>query len=363
MKKKLVGLVVYAVAGAACAQSSVTLFGVVDANLQHASQGGAKVVRLLGGGSNSSSRLGFRGVEDLGSGLSASFWLEAGVNVDSGTGGATSANNITAAPPSGLTFNRRSTVSLTSSTLGELRIGRDYTPSFWNLTLYDPFGTVGAGASTSLSINALNQSATTQTGIRASNSVGYILPPTLGGIYGQAMVALGENASNAPGGASKDGNFASFRLGFARGPVDVAAAYGKTRLSSGDVTVANVGASYDLGFATLMGQVFTDRKDATVAGGANRSKGWLIGAKVPVGAGYIPLSFGQAKDNSNAASGSNDVKLFAIGYVHNLSRRTALYTTYAHIRNGNRAAVSGGGTVGVAGASWTGLDAGIRHSF
>ena len=76
------------------------------------------------------SRLGFRGTEDLGGGLNASFWLEAGLNNDNGTGASTSTNNSTstsqagASGSQGLTFNRRSTVSL-ASTWGELRLGRD----------------------------------------------------------------------------------------------------------------------------------------------------------------------------------------------------------------------------------------------
>ena len=93
----------------------------------------ADKTQLTNSGYNSS-RLGFRGTEDLGGGMSASFWLEAGVNNDDGTGAATSTNNQAIAAPApavagtqGLTFNRRSTVSLAGG-WGELRLGRDYTP-------------------------------------------------------------------------------------------------------------------------------------------------------------------------------------------------------------------------------------------
>jgi predicted porin len=365
MKKSLVALAALAVVGAASAQSSVTLFGIADANYQNARQGGATVNRLVGSGSTNSSRLGFKGVEDLGGGLNASFWLEAGLNVDNGTGGGTSLNNQAAAAGTGnagLTFNRRSTVSLTSASVGELRVGRDYVPAFWNLTIFDPFGTVGAGAFTNMSISSLNQSATIQTAIRASNSIGYFLPK-LGGVYGQAMYAFGENASNAAGGTSKDGNTTSFRLGYANGPLDLAVGYLNTKLASGDVTMVNAGASYNFGVATVMGQLFNDRKNNTVIGAANRSNGWLLGANIPVGAGSIPVSLSGVKDNSNAATGANKAQQFAIGYVYNLSKRTALYTTYSLISNKNLSAISGGGTVGVAGANWTGLDLGLRHSF
>jgi predicted porin len=81
--------------------------------------------------------------------MAASFWLEAGVNNDNGSGQNTVQNSGTGASAfsgsgGGLTFNRRSTVSL-SGGWGEVRIGRDYTPSFWNLTVFDPFGTNGSG--------------------------------------------------------------------------------------------------------------------------------------------------------------------------------------------------------------------------
>ena len=78
MKKSLIALAVLAAAGTASAQSSVTLFGIVDATIQRVNNdGGPSVTRLTNSGYNSS-RLGFRGTEDLGGGLSASFWLEAG---------------------------------------------------------------------------------------------------------------------------------------------------------------------------------------------------------------------------------------------------------------------------------------------
>src|SRR3954465_8937231 len=88
MKKSLIALAVLAAAGAASAQSSVTLFGIVDATIQRVDNkgaGGGSVTRLHNSG-ESSSRLGFRGTEDLGGGMSGSFWLEAGLNYDHGPG-------------------------------------------------------------------------------------------------------------------------------------------------------------------------------------------------------------------------------------------------------------------------------------
>ncbi|MBX9834466.1 MAG: porin, partial [Burkholderiaceae bacterium] len=153
MKKSLIALAVLAASGAAMAQSSVTLFGIVDATYAYGNGSVANKSQLTNSGYNSS-RLGFRGVEDLGGGMSASFWLEAGVNNDNGSGANTNATNQAAAAAlgngqQGLTFNRRSTVSLNGG-FGEVRLGRDYTPQFWNLTVFDPFGTNGVGTTQTL---------------------------------------------------------------------------------------------------------------------------------------------------------------------------------------------------------------------
>lgn len=341
----------------AFAQSSVTVFGVIDANYQHASQGGASVNRVNGNGGNQISRLGFRGTEDLGGGLSASFVLDMGLNIDTGAGGLTSTNNQTAAAGSGITFNRRSTVSLTSKTLGELRVGRDFTPTYWNLTAFDPFGTAGAGSASNIIQSNLSKVSTVQTALRASNSVGYFLPQGTG-LYGQLMYAMGENSSNAPNGTRKDGNYAGLRIGYADANLHVALAHGRTSLASGDVTTTNAGASYAFGPVKPMVQVFQDRKDNTAA--PNRSSGFLVGAQFTVGSGYIPVSYSQIHDN---AAVERKAHLIAIGYVYNLSKRTAVYTTFSRIGNSGGASVSGGGVTGVANAAWKGTDIGIRHSF
>ncbi|MFM2329662.1 MAG: hypothetical protein RLZZ494_1765, partial [Pseudomonadota bacterium] len=230
MKKSLIALAVLAASGAAMAQSSVTLFGVVDATYAYGSGSVSNKSQLTNSGYNSS-RLGFRGVEDLGGGMSASFWLEAGLNNDNGTGGVTNTNNQAATSTGGgLTFNRRSTVSLNGG-FGEVRLGRDYTPQFWNLTVFDPFGTNGVGTT-----QTLNSSLGGPTTIRASNSIGYFLPGNLGGFYGQGMYAFGNRASNevtAGLDTSKNGTYVGGRVGYAQGPVDVALAYAKTKFATG----------------------------------------------------------------------------------------------------------------------------------
>jgi predicted porin len=385
MKKSLTAVAALAVAGLASAQSSVTLFGVIDAGVTYQSATSRDPVTgvaskqskwsLANSGYNSS-RLGFRGTEDLGGGLAASFWLEAPITNDDGATGVS-------------TFNRRSTVSL-SGGFGELRLGRDYTATFWNDTVFDPFGTNGSGSSVintvsgSTGLNNVNY-------VRASNMVGYFLPPNLGGFYGQVQYSLNENTKTSAtdltaASSSSAGRYVGGRFGYANGPLDVALAMGEnvaadTTSLTRKVQTINLGASYDFGPVKLFGELSNVKNKFELAAGNSRDSynGYLIGASMPVGAGLIRASYSMVRYNEGAAGLTGEdprVQKLAIGYVHNLSKRTALYATVARVNNRNDAAYTGSlsaaGTTGYgsAGVGYTGLprsstgyDFGIRHAF
>jgi predicted porin len=364
MKKSLIALAVLAAAGTASAQSSVTLFGVVDAAVEHISNRGAASGTRMTQGGNTRSNFGLRGTEDLGGGMAASFWLEADVAVDDGTGGATNSNNQSTGATggaTGLVFNARSTLSL-SGNWGELRLGRDYSPAFRSITAFDPFGTRGVGTTQILTGNGgpVAMLANGFTNVRASNSIGYFLP-AMGGVYGELKYWLGENASNAVSATgadtSRDGRGGGIRVGYASGPFNIAGAYDRTKYATGNYTEANIGGSWDFGMAKVMALVERD-KSGSVTG-----KGWQIGGIVPVGAGDIKASYSRYRTDVTAASPT--AKKLALGYVHNLSKRTALYVTYARVKN------SGGSTMPVqtgfgsplANQSSTGYDLGLKHSF
>lgn len=365
MKKSLVALAILAAAGVASAQSSVTLFGIVDATLAYGSGSGvgsSSKTQLTSGGYNSS-RIGFRGTEDLGGGMSASFWLEAGMANDNGSGQATNTNNQTTgtsaatAGTQGLTFNRRSTVSLASG-LGELRLGRDYSPQFWNTVVFDPFGVVGVGGGLTFTAGANGVGG--PTGVRASNSIGYFLPGNLGGFYGQFQHYLGEN--NQTGAATQDdGKGTGIRFGYANGPINVALATSSTKFAqtatTGNVKATNIGGSFDFGVAQAMALVTRDRVEATTS---VTGKGALIGALVPMGAGQIRVAYSTYKVDSATSPKS---KKIALGYVHNLSKRTALYTTFARVTNSGGADTALNGAKTAANERSTGYDFGIKHSF
>jgi predicted porin len=356
MKTSIIGMAALAAAGMASAQSSVTLFGLVDATISLGRGSVSDKTQLTNSG-NLGSRLGFRGTEDLGGGMSASFWLEAGLNNDNGAGAATNTNNqanggaLTGmAGGQGLTFNRRSTVSLAGG-WGELRLGRDLVPQYLNWVTFDPFSNNGVGAAqTFISGNSF----VGVTAVRASNSIAYFLPSNLGGFYGQAMYYLGENNSGPA--TDRDGSGGGVRVGYAKGPFDVALAVGRTKYAAGNVTQSNIGGQWNFGVAKLMGQYSRDKNDALGATGT----GGLIGTSIPVGVGEIRASASRYKVDT---AGNPQTTRLALGYVHNLSRRTALYATIARATNNGGAAQALGGSVTAKDASSTGYDFGLRHSF
>ncbi len=357
MKKSLIALAVLAASGAAMAQSSVTLFGVIDTGVTHGSGDKANKTSLSNS-NHTASRLGFRGVEDLGGGLKAGFHLEMGLNNDDGSGVATNTNNQTTGGTTGggLTFNRRSTVSLMGN-FGEVRLGRDFTPQFWNTATFDPFGYNGVG---NVVFNAVTgRTLAGPTAVRASNSIAYHAPANLGGFYGTAMYHMGENVKDGAA-TEKSGDGMGFRVGYAAGPIDAAVAYTETKITNNEkIKSFNLGGSYDLGMAKLMALYSQDKN--SLAGRAD-GEGFLIGGLVPVGAGQVRLAYSTYK-NDNAIGADPKVNKYSLGYVHNLSKRTALYATYAHLTNKNGSSLALGGATGAANQNSNGYDFGIKHSF
>ncbi len=360
MKKTLVAIAALS-AISAFAQSSVTLGGTVDVRFAIGNGDTSNSTALRNNGI-ASSQFRFVGVEDLGGGLKAGFHLEAGFNPDDATGSASQVNNqavgafnpVTGAnagvrPGSqGFTFNRRSTLSLMGG-FGELRLGRDYTPHFWNHTYYDPFGTNGVASSMALTGSLVAGGVTT---VRASNTIGY-LSPSFGGFSGQIQTYFGENASNSAAG-SNTGSGTSLRVGYAQGPINVGLAWAKTNTGiNTDVTSTNIGGSYDLGIVKIMA-LYT--KDANT--NVRDFTGGLIGVTAPVGSGTAKASFSQSDNGAGAVA-----KMFAVGYVYDLSKRSSVYATVASVNNsgGSGQALNGATTSGNGGS--TGFDLGVKHSF
>jgi predicted porin len=351
MKKSLLALAALtAFAGAASAQSSVTLFGIVDLSVGQIDNGAQDKFMMMGDG-NASNRLGFRGTEDLGGGLRAQFWLETALAPDS-----------QGAP----TFGRKTTVALLGN-WGEVRLGRDYTPQFYNWSAFDVFGTNGMGNALNLA-TAVDQvpGGNYATLVRADNMVSYILP-AMGGLYGQVSVAAGEGN---PGNKMVGG-----RLGWSAGPFNVAGAWSKTEATfTQDVTNWNVGGSWTFGPFRLTG--FYSNIQADNEANLDQTN-WYVGGAWTLGAATLKASYGAVERDSNiggcfnsasqpsAAVTNCDATQWAIGGHYDLSKRTALYATYGFIDNSGTGFRVFGGTNALPSRNDDnqGYQFGVRHSF
>jgi len=341
-----------AVAFPCWAQSSVSVFGILDAAARSVSNEGKGSIKSLVSGAGNTSRLGFRGSEDLGGDLSAGFHLEHGISVDTGA----QANST-------LFWDRRATVSLVSKSLGEVRMGRDFVPTYTAWVRYDPFAYVGVAATSTLLGTSPTGPATglgSPPNLRAGNAVQYILPSGLAGFEGALMVTAGE------GGKASDGQHKHIagRVGYTFGPFSASAAVAQTE---NDLTAGSkfkdtaIGARYDFGFArfSLARRQFKF-KDAS-------QTSLLASGTVPIGEHELKWMLMRTNLDGKVGTanvGANDARQFGVGYVHNLSKRTALYGTAARIRNDGAANfVIAGGPTPAAGSTSTGYEAGLRHSF
>jgi predicted porin len=323
--------------GHALAQSTVSLFGTVDLNVTSAKSGMTSVTSMDQGGNIFPSRLGFRGTEDLGGGLAAGFWLESASLPDTGE-------------MQGVAWQRRSTLSLSHNAFGELRLGRDYTPSFWNISQFSPFGTVGVGGSSNIVEGWPFGLGGAKTLVRANNSVSYFLPRNLGGVYGQFTVAMPEGQAGS--------KYSGARLGYASGAFDIAASYGQTPVEGLHYRNASLGGSYDFGLAKLYANYLQQKAPN------DKQTNIMLGLSVPVGAGVIKASVARS-DRSGPGVDADDATQLAIGYVHWLSKRSAVYGTWSKIRNKGNAAyvVTDALKDPQAGASSRGFQVGISHNF
>lgn len=345
MKKALIALAVLGLTGgAAVAQSSVTLFGVIDADMKYVKTGDLKLKKLDSSGLNTS-RFGVRGTEDLGGGLKAGFWLESQVDTDTGVAGGGSAF-----------WGRRATVSL-SGDFGEVRLGRNKTVSRLHLEDFDPTAFTGLGSVSAVYSN-LGSGNSTSFG-RADNLASYSLPNNLGGFYGGVDVSAGEGTSTNKG--------QSVRLGYKAGPLHVSGAYASTSnaANSDNFKLTSIGGAYDFG-VVRPSLSYTQTKYI-----GREQKIWTASVTAPLGQGQLWAAYTDAKANDVAQTAVagytpiGDAKLFAAGYIYNLSKRTALYTTVSQIKNDGAAKfIVGGAPAATAGGQKSsGFDVGVRHSF
>ena len=336
MKKSLLAFAVLAAfAGTAAAQSNVTIYGVADAGITRFDNGATTTTRL-DSGIQSGSRIGFRGTEDLGGGLSAIFTLENGFNIDDGALG-----------QGGRLFGRQAFVGLSSSSVGAVKFGRQYNPIRTAIEGVDPFGLGLAGRAD----NVFNVY-----GDRTDNTINFS-SANFGGFSGQLAYSLGEVA-----GSNSIGRSVGLSASYAAGPVSVVVAHHDQNLqaagvATGDSTTTLLGGTFDFRVVKLHA-AYAHNKGETAAGVTNIDRDdILLGVSAPLGAGRILASWIRRSDDIGA---NRDADQIALGYTYDLSKRTNLYTSYG--RTSNDAAASLGGA-SAAGRDPSVFNVGVRHRF
>ena len=335
MKKSLLALAVLtAVTGAASAQSSVTLYGKVDLGLVLDSGGAGKSVRISSGVTGGS-RIGFKGVEDLGGGMKAAFQLETGYCADSAAGApnfCTGSNNF---------MGRQAHGDLTGA-FGAISAGRQYSLGFNNLSTIDPFGTGFAGQVN----NIVDPS-----GIRLNNSATYSTP-NMGGFTASAEVAFGEQTGNWQANRETGAG-----LTYASGPAYVGFTFYDVGNSTGSGAARKnylFGGTYDFGVVKVhaLAQKSTGPSSLDVLD-------IMAGVTVPLAGGNLMASYIRHNDRTLADKDANQI---GVGYIYPLSKRTSVYSSFGRIQNQHGAAF----TVGNATEAGTGSKAfnmGVVHNF
>jgi len=408
MKKSLLALAAMgAFAGAAHAQSSVTVYGILDTGVVSTKAdtfGGTAVTQsaVTGGGVSSTSRLGFRGREDLGGGVAAEFVLESAL-LNASTSAASSASPLFST--SGTSGARQAFVALSSKSLGTASIGYQYTFTHTTALQGDPFGGLnlpgqplvavtltGMAASAAVMNNATavqpggSTGATTgATGTNAdyasrSSAVIYTLP-TMAGLTARVSYSLNGGESIAANGISTPsrndalGAMLNYTIGkFGATASYVAAVQATTaygiNASTDDRRINNtrITANYDFGmiraYATYGLDTIAHTADAAAGNGQKdvRNQSTQVAVLVPVGSNVnfrASYSTGKYTLGTTAGGASYGVERnqvgMQVGANYLLSKRTDLYAAYGQFSRQN--------TTAAADNKDTGFALGVRHTF
>jgi predicted porin len=356
MKKALIGSALGLVALGAHAQSSVTLYGIVDTGIGYQSSsaklgsnsGGASQVKMING-IWAGSRFGLKGSEDLGGGTKAIFQLEEGFN------SATGAESVT-----GLMFSRQAYVGLANASYGTFTMGRQYTSYYTLLSTYSPTtwltGAYGAHPGDIDSMDTL---------YRANNSLVY-MSPSLHGLTVSGSYSLGGNPGSFAAGQtwSAAAQYLYGPFGIAAGiqRIDNAANGGTTWNSALSNNGAQAGVSaINNGFQTAAkqqrvavngGYAFNSQWDVSFAysnvqyaPGVNSffhgTAIWNTGGAVlhykPITTLDLAVGYSYTRaTQSNGITSAANYSQFNLSQYYSLSKRTGLYALEAYQRAGGK---------------------------
>ncbi|MCV2356808.1 porin [Paucibacter sp. B2R-40] len=305
MKKiALVAAIAAFAAPAAFAQSSVTLWGRINTSVESQSNnGGDRLVAVQ----NNSSRLGFKGTEDLGGGLKAQFLLEHGLNSDTG------------AQTKGQFWNREAAVQL-SGAFGTVKLGRWTNGSYFATADYISMHNHDTGTSE----DKLYSGA----GWTETNKVGYFTP-NYAGFTAEITASAGEGAKDSSG-AIVPRAF-DLSANYDMGPIHLGAGYSE----QGDANQFAIRGLYELGAFTF--GAYWQREDSGAKTNATRNIG-RVSAMYTLGASEFHVNVGGTESGGLASTqagisgfGGHGGKQYTFGYNYNLSKRTKVYGFYTAV--------------------------------
>lgn len=404
--KLLTGLIGACFAAPVLAQSNVTIYGIADAGVQVSRFGNGTQTNLASGIADGS-RLGFKGVEDLGGGYRTIFNLEMRIELDTGASGtgylATPSGNVpltdglpaSVAAKLGPTilgqkinsnnaiFDRQAYVGLVTP-VGAFLLGRQYTPGYEVAVKIDTFDAGTGGTLLTSLFPGTGGFLTPGAAARANQALQYRLQLP-NGIGAAAMYGLNTSgATTGSLGLSK--RFWGADMTYKANGFDVGVAYNTETDQNGNksLTTTTVGGSYALGDAKLFAGYHRMKNDnpalvplltsvigATLAGivGDNakiNADVYTLGMQYRIGEGRI---MGVVGFNNDKKASNSDAALYALGYDYDLSKRTDLYVVLSRVTNKNASQRTPGGAGYYSGfssdpgQSANALQVGMRHKF
>lgn len=357
--------------GVALAQSNVTIYGIADMGYIYGSgdagagKSGSNTFSGVESGMQSGSRLGFKGSEDLGNGLKASFTLEYALYLDQNSG----------IGNSGGPNARQQFVALSSGKLGSVALGHQYAPGHDASTNNSPFGGSSHLSPQAILSSDAGNTITPASGSHWNNALAYT-SPDFSGFTGKAVYGFGESSLGGYNNASTTDN-GKFGLGgnYANGPLNVDLVY-QTRQRVNvafpnpagmgkDIDEGYIGASYDFKVVEVSGS-YQAQNDKNIT--CMDSATWTLGAVVAVmAASRIHFGYGRTDWNQgdNAATGmlNGRSEIYMLGWSTSLSRRSSFYAGYLYVDNGQDSLGVSPSGVGAPGESNQTVLAGIRHTF
>lgn len=367
MQKKIITIAIAATLSAPVF-ADVTPYGIIDGAVASVSASGQKSDVLAISGGASTSRLGLKATEDLGSGLTAIGVLEYALDTETnnGVGSASGATSSSSAA----SLAARQQMLAVSGAFGTVATGYLQTAGYDWESKYDPLA--GSSVSNLQAVNSTFLIGTAAVAKRAQRAVAYISPDisglTVAVNYSSALGGLGDLTVSDTAAAAKT---SAYLLGanYARDKYSFGVVYAATTAptSAASQTEYAVGGSYDFGVAKLLGTFQENTVNSIV------NSAYSASVVVPLGADAVAVQYAgnTAVSGSNAANSTGTG--YTLGYLKTLSKTTTVYAAYQAVTNGSAThaySVDGNALAGSTAANWvsgggtsTLIGVGLRKKF